>query len=155
MTTTYDIHNPTTHPCIFFDGLAVEGALGNDPNTGLPRISPGKRIEVGPGETLTNVPMADHVAARLRAIPAGEFLTLTPTRRPAIQGRKRGPTPEKLARVMEAMRGDIREGRKTTDSLSAMKEEALAATYNVSRDTARKARTAVLSKFVENSNRDK
>ena len=53
------------------------------------------------------------------------------------------------------MRGDIQEGRQTAESLREMLEKDLETTYGVSRDTARKARTAVLSEFVENSNRDK
>jgi hypothetical protein len=69
--------------------------------------------------------------------------------------RKRGRRPTKRARAMEAMRGDIRDGRQSASSLHAMLEKELAATYGVSRDTARKARSAVLSEFVENSNCDK
>jgi hypothetical protein len=53
------------------------------------------------------------------------------------------------------MRGDIRDGQRTAESLRAMLEKELETTYGASRDTARKARTAVLSEFVENSNRDK
>jgi hypothetical protein len=71
------------------------------------------------------------------------------------QERKRGPRPTKRARTMEAMRGDIRDGRQSAHSLHAMLEKELAATYGVSRDTARKARSKVLSEFVDNSNRDK
>ena len=75
--------------------------------------------------------------------------------RPAAEGRKRGPRPRKLERAKEAMREDIRQGRQTTSSLRAMLEKELETIYQVSRDTARKARDAVLSEFVENSNRDK
>ena len=52
------------------------------------------------------------------------------------------------------MKNDIRQGRRTVTELSNMREKDLAAEYNVSRDTARKARNAV-SKFVENSIHDK
>jgi hypothetical protein len=69
--------------------------------------------------------------------------------------RPRGAKPEKLERVKEAMRNDIRHGRRTVAELSSMREKDLAAQYgNVSRDTARKARKAV-SEFVENSILDK
>jgi hypothetical protein len=71
------------------------------------------------------------------------------------QFRKRGRKPKKLERAKEAMRGDILKGQQTSDGLQNMLEKKLAETYGVSRDTARKARTAVLSEFVEESNRDK
>ena len=53
------------------------------------------------------------------------------------------------------MRRDISEGCQTPSSLDAMLEKTLKHIYGVSRDTARKARIAVLSEYVENSNRDK
>ncbi len=68
--------------------------------------------------------------------------------------RPRGPKPKKLEQVKEAMRNDIRQGRRTVAELSNMLEKDLAAEYGVSRDTARKARKAV-SEFVENSILDK
>jgi hypothetical protein len=77
------------------------------------------------------------------------------TSRSDAEGRKRGRRPTKLERTKEAMRDDIRKDRRTTGSLRAMLEKDLEATYGVSRDTARKARIAVLSEFVDNSNRDK
>jgi len=43
----------------------------------------------------------------------------------------------------------------TREKLETMLEKELAAKYKVSRDTARKARDAVLSEFVEKSNSDK
>jgi hypothetical protein len=61
--------------------------------------------------------------------------------------RKRGPRSAKLERVKEAMRADIRERRQTANSLHAMLEKELETTYGVSRDTARKARNAVLSEL--------
>ena len=64
--------------------------------------------------------------------------------------RRRGTKPEKLERVKDAMKNDIRQGRRTVAELTNMREKDLAAEYNVSRDTARKARNAV-SEFVENS----
>jgi hypothetical protein len=68
--------------------------------------------------------------------------------------RPRGPKPKKLEQVKEAMRNDIRQGRRTVAELSNTLEKDLAAEYDVSRDTARKARKAV-SEFVENSVLDK
>jgi hypothetical protein len=53
------------------------------------------------------------------------------------------------------MRDDIRHGRRTVEDLRKMREKDLAAQYgDVSRDTARKARNAVLE-FVEKSILDK
>jgi len=74
---------------------------------------------------------------------------------PAKLNIKRGPRPKKLEQVKDTMRRDIREGRYTRATLRAMLEKNLAATYGVSRDTARKARVAILSEFVENSVLDK
>ena len=70
--------------------------------------------------------------------------------------RPRGAKPKKLEQVKEAMRRDIREGRRTMAELSDMLEKDLAAAYGVSRDTARKALKVVSeSEFVENSILDK
>jgi hypothetical protein len=62
--------------------------------------------------------------------------------------RPRGPRPKKLEQVKEAMRDDIRCGRRTVEDLREMREKELAAQYgDVSRDTARKAREAVCREF--------
>jgi len=53
------------------------------------------------------------------------------------------------------MRRDIREGRQTAATLNAMLEKNLVSSYGFSRDTARKARNAVLSEIGENSIPDK
>jgi hypothetical protein len=71
------------------------------------------------------------------------------------EGRRRGRSPIKLERVKQSMKRDIQAGRHTVTSLRGMLEKSLAETYCVSRDTARKARKAFLSEFVENSNSDK
>ena len=73
-----------------------------------------------------------------------------------LEVRQRGRKPTKFKRVKEAMRRDIREGRRTVGSLSALLEKDLVDAYGgFSRDTMRKARTAVLSEIVEKSNHDK
>jgi hypothetical protein len=64
------------------------------------------------------------------------------------EGRRRGRKPEKLEGTKAAMRRDIDEGKYTQVDLRNMLEKALADSYNVSRDTARKARKAVLSEIV-------
>jgi hypothetical protein len=61
--------------------------------------------------------------------------------------RPRGRRPKKLDRAKEAMREDIRLGQLTAVALRDMTEENLAFRYHVSRDTARKARDAVLSEM--------
>jgi DNA-binding GntR family transcriptional regulator len=48
------------------------------------------------------------------------------------------------------MRDDLRQGHRTPAELKTMLEKNLAATYGVSRDTARKTRNAVLAEFGEN-----
>src|SRR5262245_56545770 len=67
----------------------------------------------------------------------------------ASDRRKRGPKTKKLERVKEDMRRDLQTRKLTEAGLRDMKEESLSAFYGVSRDTARKARAAVLSEFVE------
>jgi DNA-binding GntR family transcriptional regulator len=53
-----------------------------------------------------------------------------------------------LPRVIEAMRGNIAAGIITIDALRTEKEVILEASYRCSRDTARKARNAVISEIV-------
>jgi hypothetical protein len=60
-------------------------------------------------------------------------------------GNRRGRRPIKLEGVIQAMRLDLLQG---TD-LQGMREKELAAKYGVSRDTARKARHAVLAEIVD------
>ena len=62
--------------------------------------------------------------------------------------RRRGPKPKKLDRVKRDMRRDIEDGELTAEGLQDMAEKNLESTYGVSRDTARKARRAVLSEIV-------
>jgi hypothetical protein len=59
-------------------------------------------------------------------------------------GRPRGPRPQKFEQTKEAMRNELQQGRLTVAQLDDMLEKNLATNYNVSRDTARKARNAVL-----------
>jgi hypothetical protein len=74
----------------------------------------------------------------------------------ASKVRRRGRKPTKFERVKEAMRRDIREGQRTMASLDALLEKDLVDAYGgFSRDTMRKARTAVLSEIVDESNHDK
>ena len=73
----------------------------------------------------------------------------------AASKRNRGPRPLKLEATKRAIRDDLNAGRHTPTQLRDMKEVALAETYGVSRDTARKALAEVLSGFVGNSITDK
>jgi len=69
-----------------------------------------------------------------------------------LEVRQRGRKPTKFERVKEAMRRDIREGQHTMASLDALFEKDLVGAYGgFSRDTMRKARTAVLSEMVEDA----
>lgn len=70
-------------------------------------------------------------------------------------GRRRGRRPVKREATKEAMRENIRAGRITADGLADMQEKNLEADYGVSRDTARKARDAVLSEMSEQNSRQK
>jgi hypothetical protein len=64
--------------------------------------------------------------------------------------RRRGPKPKKLRRVKAAMRDDIQQQRRSVADLQDMPEKTLAETYGASRDTVRKARTAIVFEFVGN-----
>src|SRR5262249_34315946 len=61
--------------------------------------------------------------------------------------RRRGVRPMKFERARDAMRSDILEGNLTPSELRDMLEKNLSEKYGVSRDTARKARDAVLSEW--------
>ena len=61
--------------------------------------------------------------------------------------RRRGARPLKFEQTRNAMTEDIQQGRRTLEGLANMLEKNLTETYNVSRDTARKARNAVLQEF--------
>jgi hypothetical protein len=62
-------------------------------------------------------------------------------------GRRRGARPQKFEQTKAAMRNDIQQGPFTVVQLESMREKDLEARYAVSRDTARKARVAVLSEL--------
>lgn len=66
-------------------------------------------------------------------------------------GNRRGRKPTKLEQVKQAMRRDLSQG----SELQNMREKELSAKYGVSRDTARKARDAVVPKIVDDSILDK
>ena len=99
-----------------------------------------------------------------RVIRRATSETPASTSRPAVEGQKmpaglrksgaarparpRGPRPQKFEQTKEAMRKDIQDGRLTLEQLEDMLEKNLIARYGgVSRDTARKARNAVLSEL--------
>jgi hypothetical protein len=67
--------------------------------------------------------------------------------------RKRARAPKKFEQTKQAMRQDIQQGRLTTAKLETMLEREISEKYRVSRDTARKARNAVLAEFVVDSKR--
>jgi hypothetical protein len=74
-------------------------------------------------------------------------IAASPIQAPTRSARLRGRQAKKLNQVKETMREDVRLGRETPDGLRDMLEKDLAANYSVSRDTARKARDAVLSEM--------
>jgi len=71
----------------------------------------------------------------------------SPTAAATHSARPRGLRPKKLEQVKEAMSEDIQRNQKTPDDLREMLEKDLADGYGVSRETARKARDAVLSEI--------
>jgi hypothetical protein len=64
-----------------------------------------------------------------------------------ILARPGGRRPKERERVQEAMRDDIRQGRRTAAQLQVMLEKTMSSEYSTSRDTARKARKVVLSEL--------
>ena len=70
-----------------------------------------------------------------------------PQRAAVDQSRRRGARPKKFEQARNAMRNDIQQGRLTVSKLHDMLEKELSARYSISRDTARKARNAVLLEF--------
>jgi len=99
---------------------------------------------------------SDAVAASTKSAPPDTVIQIpsAASKNQASLKPRRGAKPVKLERVKEAMKNDIRQGRRTVTELSNMREKDLAAEYDVSRYTARKARNAV-SEVVENSILDK
>jgi hypothetical protein len=65
--------------------------------------------------------------------------------------RATGRRPEVLKRVKDQMRADIQAGNRTVAELQGLLQKELAAIYNASRDTVRKALRAIVSEFGENS----
>jgi len=74
-------------------------------------------------------------------------IAASPIQAPTHSARLRRRKAKKLNQVKETMRADVLLGRETRDGLRDMLEKDLAANYGVSRDTARKARDAVLSEM--------
>jgi len=71
---------------------------------------------------------------------------------PAMLERPRGRPREKFDRVRDEMIKDLKQSHFTRDELQNMHEKVLEHRYKVSRDTARKARQAVLSEYRNLSN---
>jgi hypothetical protein len=90
---------------------------------------------------------AQHVSSEPGAVGAGRTSSRRPERTAAGSARRRGPQAKKFERTVEAMRRDIQDQRCSVSELKAMREKCLAGKYEVSRDTARRARNAVLSEM--------
>ena len=68
--------------------------------------------------------------------------------------RKRGPVPATLLRVKNGMYGEVRSGKMNIEQLMSLTEDSLAAQYGVSRDTIRRAKKAISTEIVEDTNLD-
>jgi hypothetical protein len=106
-------------------------------------VEDAKRIWVQPGQ-LREPTLTPPTAVQQGQPPEPALAPLT------ASVRKRGPRGVKLEGVKEAMRKDIQAQKYTCDQLRDMLEKDLKKNYGVSRDTARKARNAILSEFVAN-----
>lgn len=80
----------------------------------------------------------------LAAVRDSAEVPAMPRDRPA---RKRGPEAKKRLATEATMKQQLASGNLTAKTLDTLKEESMAATYGVSRDTARKARDNVLSEY--------
>jgi hypothetical protein len=69
--------------------------------------------------------------------------------------RRRARAPKKFEQTKQAMKRDILQGRLTATQLKTMLEREISDRYSVSRDTARKARNAVLSGICRSTVSDK
>jgi 7-cyano-7-deazaguanine synthase in queuosine biosynthesis len=137
----FDLHQ--RHAQAIWDVLeaAVKGYSGQFINRTLPRSSL-LMMTVSPG-----VPAAATIGER--AVTLQDWIDGAEREKlPRSEVRKRGRRRLKFEEVTAAMRRDILEGRQTLAGLRDMLEKNLAPAYGVSRDTARKARAAVLSEFV-------
>jgi hypothetical protein len=105
----------------------------------------------GPVEHAGSEPGASGSGPALVSNSVGVDPTLSGPGRSGAHGsaRRRGARPQKFEKTSGAMRDDLHQGRRTPAELKDMREKNLAATYGVSRDTARKARNAVLAEFGE------
>jgi hypothetical protein len=108
----------------------------------------------GRGETLQDVHIVEAAEARQRCLASDGRTRLGGSRsgagheepgRPNVSRRRA----VKLEDTKDAMRADIQQGRLSIDALRRMVEKKLEERYGVSRDTARRARNAVLSESVE------
>lgn len=106
-----------------------------------------QRVSSEPGAVSRTQP-----ALESRGASVGADLRSTAGPRLAAAGpaRRRGARPKKFEQTRDAMRNDITQGQYTVPGLKDMLEKLLSEKYCVSRDTARKARKAVLSEFGEN-----
>lgn len=86
-----------------------------------------------------------------RAPASADVATRAPTSIPNTEARARGRRPEKRVRVKEAMKRDIQRGRLPLEQMQNMGQEALAARYGVSRETARKALAEITSEVSSES----
>jgi hypothetical protein len=106
-------------------------------------------IEAGPISSRRGPPATHEPETNVTRVPEQGRPETSPSTT-ASPDRKRGRKPKKLEEVKRAMRRDIQSGRHSATDLAGMLEKNLASEYGVSRDTARRARTAVLSEMSRN-----
>jgi hypothetical protein len=98
----------------------------------------------------TSATSTSSLALESQAMPVGSGprSTAVPRKSGATgPGRRRGRRPEKFEQTKDAIRNDIQQERLTVAELDDMLEKNLVTKYGVSRETARKARNAVLSEL--------
>ena len=97
----------------------------------------------------SETPATSTIPPALSQTPVGLDGRSRPSRQKNAAGpaRRRGRRPQKFEQARDAMMNDIQHGRCTVPQLDDMLEKDLVAKYDVSRDTARKARKAVLSEL--------
>jgi len=103
----------------------------------------------------TSIPPDDQSLPLEKEITAPAPPADTESKNQTLPHKKRGPKTGKTKALKEKLLTDLRAGTLTREILYSEKEESMAKTHNVCRDTYRKARDEALSEFKEVSNPDK
>jgi hypothetical protein len=133
-------------PAGYWDLKRIELSQADVTNTFCTTEQAGESVRRAPSET-----GATSSRLTLESNPIGPGPRPSDPQSPGAAGspRRRGVPPRKFEQTKAAMRADIQQQRRSVAELKNTLEKELSASYGVSRDTARRARRAVLSEFGE------